>query len=196
MTLVIVSHGSLSDSGRESARLRPKPGHLILQGHRPDGARYRSTAGAGHGARLDPWRGPPSNALACTPPGRTSTPAVPAIGSTVHLQRSSGKPSHRPSRSPREREPPDRTTGANDKRTSRSSILWAFCRLVVQHGKAAFLAWLQNAGGLCQTSHRANRRKTGRGSNRGWMKQVALARPFRAIYGVSNQFTSLGHSAK
>ena len=47
MTLVIVSHGSLSDSGRESTMLRPEPGHSMVRRHRPDSARYRSTADAG-----------------------------------------------------------------------------------------------------------------------------------------------------
>jgi len=36
--------------------------------------------------------------------------------------------------------------------------------------QGALRAWLPNAGGLCRTNHRANRRKTGRGSNRRWMK--------------------------
>jgi putative transposase len=40
----------------------------------------------------------------------------------------------------------------------------------LQHGTAALRAWLPNARGLCPTAHRADRRKTGRGSNRGWMK--------------------------
>ena len=40
----------------------------------------------------------------------------------------------------------------------------------LQHREAAFLARLQNAGGLCRYTHRAEGRNIGRGSNRRWMK--------------------------
>ncbi len=40
----------------------------------------------------------------------------------------------------------------------------------LQHCKAALLAWLPNASGLCRPTDRADRRNNRRGSNRRWMK--------------------------
>jgi transposase InsO family protein len=40
----------------------------------------------------------------------------------------------------------------------------------LQHREAALLARIQNAGGLCRYTHRAEGRNVGQGSNRRWMK--------------------------
>ena len=134
MTLVLPLHGPLPDSGRESPRLRPEPGHSMIR--RADCQSLSST-------RRAPSAATPTNGRAQTCIGAQTERSNIQAGSSSHrpeasssqLQRKTSpavfsitswmctsRPNH----------------GCHAYRTSRSSVLWAFRRRVVQSPPPAF----------------------------------------------------------
>ena len=114
MTLVLPSHGSLSDSDRESPRLSPKSGHSMMRQQPADPASGPLTAAARREARQPPQGERLRHASMRRPSDRTSRPVAPATDPLRRHRNCSGKRPPSSSQLLRGYEQADQTTDATD----------------------------------------------------------------------------------